>query len=86
MPAFAQDIAVKRDSLWWLHEDNRAIRIGDWKLVRAAKQSGAWELYDLRTDRSESHNLAAAMPDKVRELEQAWNTQAEQCRKYARAD
>ena len=86
VPAFAQDIAVKRDSLWWLHEDNRAIRIGDWKLVRAAKQSGAWELYDLRTDRSESHNLAAAMPDKVRELEQAWNTQAEQCRKYARAD
>jgi len=84
--AFAQDGTVKRDALWWLHENNRAIRVGDWKLVSAEKQGGQWELYDLGKDRCESNNLAATMPDKVRELEQAWNKQEEQCRTLALSD
>ncbi len=84
--AFAHDGAAKHDALWWLHEDNRALRVGDWKLVSAAKQGGQWELYDLSKDRGESHDLAAAMPDKVREMEQLWNQQAEQCRTLALAD
>ncbi len=83
---FAEDGAVKRDVLWWLHEGNKAIRAGDWKLVSAAKPGGPWELYDLGRDRCESNNLAAAMPDKVRELEQLWNQQAEQCRVLALSD
>jgi arylsulfatase len=53
-----------------LHERNRAIRVGDWKLVAAA--GDPWELYHLKPDRAEQHNLAARMPDKVKELEQAW--------------
>ena len=72
-PALAEDVTIQRDSLWWLHEGNRAIRVGDWKLVAA--KGAPWELYDLRTDRAESRNLAAEHPDKVRELEQAWNQQ-----------
>ena len=84
--AFARDGAVKHDSLWWLHEDNRALRAGDWKLVSAAKQGGQWELYDLARDRCESNNLAAAMPGKVRELEQLWNQQSEQVRALALSD
>ena len=86
VPAFARNGAAKRDFFWWLHEDNRAIRVGDWKLVSAAKQGGQWELYDLSKDRCESNNLAAAMPDKVRELEQLWNKQAEQVRALALSD
>jgi arylsulfatase A-like enzyme len=73
--AFAKDETVARDSLWWLHEGNRAIRIGDWKLVAA--EGDPWELYDLKTDRAEQHNLAAQMPDKVKELEQAWRRQTD---------
>ncbi|MGC3967246.1 MAG: arylsulfatase [Pirellulales bacterium] len=65
--------AGERDYVWWLHEDNRAIRAGDWKLVAA--KGDPWELYDLSSDRSESHNLAAANPDKVRELETLWQKQ-----------
>jgi arylsulfatase len=84
--AFAQDGTVTRDCFWWLHEENRAIRAGDWKLVSAAKQGGQWELYDLSKDRCESNNLAVAMPDKVRELEQLWNKQAEQIRALALSD
>ncbi|NBY37996.1 MAG: arylsulfatase [Verrucomicrobia bacterium] len=71
--ALKTDITIARDSLWWLHEDNKAIRIGDYKLVAA--KNDPWELYDLRTDRAEQHNLASQMPDKVKELTQSWEKQ-----------
>ena len=75
VPAFAKDEMIVRDSLWWLHEGNKAIRAGDWKLVAAA--GDPWELYDLSTDRAEQHNLAAMMPDKVKDLEHAWQRQTD---------
>jgi len=75
VPAFAKDIIIPRESLWWLHEGHRAIRVGDWKLVAA--KGDPWELYDLSRDRAEQRNLAGQMPDKVKELEQAWQRQTE---------
>ncbi len=73
VPAFAQDVVIERDSLWWLHESNRAVRVGDWKLVAA--KGDPWELYDLKSDRAESRNLAQELPEKVRELEAVWDRQ-----------
>lgn len=70
--AFHDDVVIERDFLWWLHEGNRAIRVGDWKLVAA--KDDPWELYDLRTDRAESDNLAADHPEKVKELAELWNS------------
>ena len=52
-------------------EGNRALRVGDWKIV-AAGQDSPWELYYLRSDRSETKNLADELPDKVRELATQW--------------
>jgi len=75
VPAFAQDQTIARDSLWWLHEGHRAVRVGDWKLVAANGEP--WELYDLKTDRAEQRNLAAQMPAKVKELEQTWQRQTD---------
>jgi arylsulfatase A-like enzyme len=75
VPAFATDEEIERDSLWWLHEGNRAVRVGDWKLVAAEKDP--WELYDLKSDRAEQDNLASKMPDKVKELEAVWQRQAD---------
>ena len=77
VPLLAQDGSVARDSIWWLHEGNRALRVGDWKLVSAGKD-GAWELYDLAHDRSESKNLAAELPEKVRELSERWEKQTQE--------
>lgn len=71
--AFAKDETIARDSLWWLHEGHRAVRVGDWKLVAAKGDS--WELYDLATDRAEQIDLAAKMPEKAKELEQTWQRQ-----------
>ena len=81
MPAFARDGSVAHDYLWWYHIGNRAIRVGDWKLVAADRSP--WELYDLRNDRCESNNLAAEHPDKVKELEAAWTQRAEEFRALA---
>ena len=61
--------------LCWEHEGNAAIRLGDRKLVRLGR-GGAWELYDLASDRSELHDLAASRPDEVRSLAARWEAWA----------
>ena len=81
---FKKDGKVSHDYFWWLHEDNRAIRVGDWKLVALAK--GEWELYNLVTDRGESKNLATKYPDKVRELAALWEKHTEATRQLALTD
>ena len=73
--AFARDEIVPHESLWWLHEGNRALRVGDWKLV--ASKGDPWELYDMRTDRAEQANMAAKMPEKVKKLARAWQEQTD---------
>ena len=83
VPAFSTDAIIARDSLWWLHEGNRALRVGDWKIVAAGKDS-PWELYNLAADRSETRNLAAEMPDKVRELSAQWTRETEEYNALAR--
>lgn len=79
--AFERDVTIERDYLWWLHEGNRAIRVGDWKLVAARDEP--WELYDLSRDRAESNDLAKQHPEKVRELEAAWNQRVEEFTRLA---
>ena len=78
LPAFERDGSVQHEYLWWLHEGNRAIRMGDWKLVAADGEP--WELYNLRIDRSEQHDLASAQPDRVQKLETRWNQVTEEFR------
>jgi arylsulfatase len=74
-PAFAHQAARKREALFWEHEGNAAVREGDWKLVRR-DSDGAWELYDLKSDRTELHNLVAAQPEKAKEMLSKWNVWA----------
>ena len=60
--------------LFWEHEGNRAIRIGEWKLV--SKHPGRWELYNITTDRTEMNDLATQHPDRVKEMAEQWDTWA----------
>jgi arylsulfatase A-like enzyme len=69
-PTFSSQLLNRKQPLFWEHEGNRAIRDGDWKLV--AKENKPWELYDLKTDRSETHDLAAGKSELVKELEASW--------------
>ncbi len=69
--AFREDKILPRDFIYFNHVGNRAIRVGDWKLVSAGK-TGQWELYDMATDRCEMNDLARRHPEKVRDLSDKW--------------
>lgn len=63
--------APKRDCFYWeLHEGKsiQAVRFGDWKAVRNGP-SAPIELYALKSDGGESHDLAAAKPELVAKAE-----------------
>ena len=53
------------------------MRKGRWKLV--SKHPGGWELYDIATDRTEMHDLAAQHPEKVQELQILYENWAARC-------
>ena len=64
---------------------NRAIRVDDWKLVAAGDkdQSGPWELYNLKTDRAEMHDLAGQHPEQVARMAKLWQTCDDEFRREA---
>ncbi|MEY3459341.1 MAG: hypothetical protein RL215_2498 [Planctomycetota bacterium] len=76
LPALKADAAIERDCLWWLHEGNRALRAGNWKITAARDQP--WELFDLATDRGEQHNVAAAHPEKLEQLQELWQQKTDE--------
>jgi len=57
--------------MFWEHEGGRAVRKGDWRLT--ALSGAGWQLFNLKNDYSETNNVAAEYPDKVRELKTLWN-------------
>jgi len=73
VPAF-DDKPIQREGLYWEHENNRAIRRGNWKLVKKAGKP--WELYDMQADRTELHDLAGEKPELVAELSAMWDAWA----------
>jgi arylsulfatase A-like enzyme len=74
--ALKSDVTIERPNLWWLHEENKAIRVGDYKLVAA--KGDAWALYDLKTDRAEQNDLSTKMPEKAKELADLWQKQTDE--------
>ena len=74
LPAF-ENKPIDRDAIFWEHEGNAAVRAGDWKLARVGR-NGPWELYNLKTDRTELHDLAATDPERAKELAAKWDAWA----------
>jgi arylsulfatase A-like enzyme len=67
---FGNPQLTKPKTIFWEHEGSRAVRQNDWKLVAEINQP--WELYDLKKDRTETHNLANQYSEKVLELQKEW--------------
>ncbi len=68
------------DALYWRFGGQMAVRLGDYKLVRydgvvesAGQKILGPRLYNLSEDIGESKDLFAAMPDKAKELQAAWD-------------
>ncbi|HAV63771.1 MAG TPA: N-acetylgalactosamine-6-sulfatase [Verrucomicrobiales bacterium] len=66
----------QHDHLYWeFHERGfqQAVRVGDWKGLRLA-QSEPIELYNLKSDPAEEHNVAGEQPDVVKRIEEIMKT------------
>ena len=75
VPAFSGKPLNRTQPIFWEHEGNRAIREGDWKLVK--KHPGKWELYNIAVDRVEGHDLVSEHADRVATMSKQWQTWAE---------
>jgi len=77
VPAFEQDGSMTRSHIYFHHEGNRALRVGDWKLVNESNVNRGttddpWALYNLAVDRCEMVDLAAEEADRCREMRVLW--------------
>ena len=75
LPVLSGKKITDRGMLFWEHEGNCAVRDGKWKMVSAFP--GTWELYDMDIDRTELHNLADSMPQRVVAMANAYKTWAD---------
>ncbi len=57
-------------SIWWLHENNKALRKGNFKVVKAADEE--WQLYDLSADRIEAQDLLLEQPERLKQMVSEW--------------
>jgi arylsulfatase A-like enzyme len=82
VPAFSGG-AIEREAIYCEHEGNRAVITEEWKLV-ARGWRGAWELYNMIADRTETNNLAAENPDQVALLAGMWDAWARRVKVFPR--
>ncbi|MCK4645194.1 MAG: arylsulfatase [Candidatus Aminicenantes bacterium] len=59
----------KHDYLYWEYTGRQAVRLGDWKAYRRGV-SGDIQLYNLREDIGEQHDVASQNPDIVSRIEE----------------
>ncbi len=70
---------VHKAPIFWEHEGNKAVRLGEYKLVMEWKrENNNWELYNIDKDRSETNDLATVYPEKVSELSHMWEQWAKE--------
>lgn len=72
-----EDKRIPHDSLYWRFGDQYAIRAGEWKLIRERNGEPA-RLYNLREDIGEKNDLAVKRPEKVKELQSAYENWSRQ--------
>jgi len=77
LPALQNGGWTRSAPLMWEHEGNRAVRWDRWKLV--CRYPGDWELYDMRTDRTELHDLAPKDESRVARMQDMHRGWAERC-------
>ena len=67
--------AILHEYLFGEHYENQYVRWNDWKAIKD-QESDCWELYNIKNDRTERHNLSAKYPDILNKLIKKWNNWA----------
>jgi arylsulfatase A-like enzyme len=75
VPAFHGQPERGDHPLYWEFNGNHAVRVGEWKVV--AERGKDWELYDLSRDRSETRDVSAEEPARVKQLAALYDDWAE---------
>ena len=70
LPVLTKNTQVLHDTLYWEHEGGRRIRIGDWKMSSLPREP--WQLFHISEDHTEINDLASQYPQKVAEMNEAW--------------
>lgn len=76
VPHFQGETPAGHDGLYWEHLGAQAVRQGPWKLVKG-RNTDAWELYNLESDRNERYNLAEQYPERVQQMAGDWQAWAQ---------
>ncbi len=66
LPAIRGEKIQRLEPIFFNHENNRAVRDGNWKIV--ALEGKPWELYDMAADRTELVDLASKHPQRVESM------------------
>jgi arylsulfatase A-like enzyme len=77
VPFFRKEFTATRPPLFFHHENKKALRQGDWKIV-TIEDGASWELYNMAVDRGETNNLAGSETEKLDELVKLWQEQRDQ--------
>ena len=77
LPIMRGEQWTRQQPIFWEHEGNRAVRVGEWKLV--AEHDMAWELYNMHEDRTELNNLASGDTGRVRQMTRLYEEWAAKC-------
>jgi arylsulfatase len=82
-----RDSALAPRAIYFAHQGNRAVRMGDWKLVSGGILHGPygkwesltrlpWQLYHMKDDRTELRDLSAQYPGRVKKMAAMWDAWA----------
>ena len=74
LPIFQGQQRDAHEWLFWEHNDKKAARHGDWKLIGRDNPNDPanWELFNLESDRTELRDVAEKEQQRVKQMAQAW--------------
>ena len=87
-PSFGGAKLKRSEAMFSEHENNAFMIEGEWKLVGkgvaavAGPNMEKWELYNLRQDRTELHDLAKQQPERLKQMAERWHQWSQQDKVY----
>ncbi|MEJ7780081.1 MAG: sulfatase-like hydrolase/transferase, partial [Daejeonella sp.] len=76
VPIFSAGTREEPEWFFWEHDENYAVKNLDWKAVKP-NDGKNWELYNIKNDRGETKDLAAANPAQLTKLTTQWQKWAD---------